>query len=283
MSREIVRRAALFTTWAAAACAASRPVAPTAPARRVVAGDTLTSPPRYEGGQGVFEVVSTVVSTRDGEPRNAPSTDTQVVRAIVRDDLRWTVTGLTVTGSIIWRSQGDIDDPNGEPPIPFAATIDTASGRVRFNHVGREAGCPTAHADALGIVRELLTAVPRSLTPGASWSDSLETDGCQDAMAVRTRAVRHFTVTLERGATPRKGLVVVVLHDTRATVASDTADTHGRPMVEGVRRTKARQDYDPRTGAYLDGAVETTIDLDVARSHVRQVLHTRVRPLSRRE
>jgi hypothetical protein len=277
----------------AAACASHPAQHAPPPHLRDTASDTalkpLRSPPRYDAGRGAYEITSVTIVTRD--LAGAVRTDTLTTQAIVHDDARWTHQGLDVTGTVvsrvIRRSEGiETMAPVLADPVPFTATVDTASSRVDFitDSVAASArGCPAPNTEALAAARDLLTAIPRSLTPGTSWTDSLVTTACRGSLPVRSAAVRHFTVTLERAPASPEGVVIVVAHTTEARLTG-AGEREGRAVtLEGTRHAESRQQYDALTGDLITGHGSSDLDLTVSPPddlhHVHQHVDTRVRPI----
>lgn len=268
-----------------AACA-GHPAEHAPPQHLRTASDTTVGPlrsvPRYDAGRGAYQItsVSIVIHDEDGVTR----TDSLTTEAIVHDDARWTNQGLDVTGTVVSRVIRGSEGIAALPavvvePVPFIATVDTASARVSFvsdSAAASARGCPAPNTEALAAARDLLTAIPHTLAPGAHWSDSLETTTCRSDVAVRSSAVRHFTVTLERVPASPEGVVIVVAHTTAARLA-------GAKMT-GTRHADARQEYDALTGDLLGGHVTSDLDLDVGPPgngrHVHQHVDTTVRPIA---
>ena len=270
-----------------AACA-SHPAQHPQPAQHLRDSDAdttlrpLRSAPRYAAGRGAYEVTSITILTHT--VAGAPRTDTLTTRSIVHDDARWNARGLEVTGSVVSRvlsASGGVDSmaPVILDPVPFTATVDTASSRVEFVSDSAAAtvqSCPTPNTEALAAARDLLTAIPRSLAPGATWTDSLVATACRGRFPVRSLAVRRFQVALERAPSNPEGVVIVVAHTTEARVAG--AD------LTGTRHAAARQQYDALTGQLLSGRVTSDLDLTVASPddarHVHEHAETTVRPIA---
>src|ERR1700734_1232564 len=114
----------------------------------------LRSIPRYNPGRGSYEVVS--ISTVSHDVDGAVRTDTLTTQSRVDYDARWTNHGLDVTGSVVSHvvnsSQGIRTLPAVIPdPVPFTATVDTATSRVDFvsDSVPASArACPAPNTEA---------------------------------------------------------------------------------------------------------------------------------------
>ncbi|HWZ58972.1 MAG TPA: hypothetical protein VNW46_08370 [Gemmatimonadaceae bacterium] len=278
------------------ACASHTPHTPPPPPRHLhdPAPDTgvrpLRSPPRYQAGRGAYEVTSVSILTHD--VAGVARTDTLITRSIVHDNARWTSRGLDVTGSVVSRvvnaSPGVLAmPPIIVDPIPFSATVDTATSRVEFvsdSAAATTLSCPVPNTEALAAARDLLTALPRTLAPGATWTDTLVTTACRDDFPIRSSAVRRFMVTLDRAPSSPEGVVIVVVHTTEARLTG--AGRHeGRAVdLQGTRHLEARQQYDALTGQLLGARVASDLDL-TARSldethHEHQHAEATVRPIA---
>ena len=285
---------AVMVIGAGVACTGRPPAtnAPTAPAparARRGADSTralaLTSPPRYATGREVYQIASTGTVVVVGDSNAHP--DTISTASVVRFDSRWTATGLEVTGSVTsGRTTGSTTGSTGSL-VPFSATVDTANARVRFasDSSPSAVSCPVANGAALANVREFLASVPRSLSPGASWSDTVTTVTCRGGIPVTTTARRQFTVTLEPTAGRPEGAVVLVAHTTSAELRGGTSQ-HGISIaLTGHGEGQASQRYQAQTGQLLSGVSTVDVDLQVGTTGhlvaLKQRAETRVTPVER--
>jgi hypothetical protein len=281
---------AVMLVGAGVACTGRPPAtnAPTAPAparARRGADSTralaLASPPRYATGREVYQIASTGTVVVVGDS-NAHS-DTISTASVMRFDSRWTATGLEVTGSV---TSGRTPGSTGSL-VPFSATVDTATARVRLASDSSQSAvsCPMANGAALANVREFLASVPRSLSPGASWIDTVTTVTCRGGIPVTTTARRHFTVTLEPTAGRPEGAVVLVAHTTSAELRGGTSQ-HGISIaLTGHGEGQASQRYQVLTGQLLGGVSTVDVDLQVGTTGhlvaLKQRAETRVTPVER--
>jgi hypothetical protein len=220
----------------------------------------------------------------------AVRTDTLTTQSAVDYDARWTNHGLDVTGTVVSRVVSSSEGVRAMPaivrdPVPFTATVDTATSRVDFvsDSVAASArACPAPNTEALAAARDLLTAIPKSLAPGSTWTDSLVTTACRGTLPVRSSAIRRFTVTLDRAPASPEGAVIAVTHTTDARL-SGAGELDGRAVtLRGTRHAVSRQEYDALTGDFLGGHVASDLDLDVGAPgdmhHIHQHADTKVRP-----
>jgi hypothetical protein len=274
--RTVVIGAALIA--APMACTSRPPVTTVSPTttpapaggRRAADSTALTSATRYATGREVYQFASTGTVIVVGDTSAHP--DTLSTQSIVRYDSRWTASGLEVTGSVTPGAKGAL--------VPFSATVDTATAQVRFAaDSGRTpVTCPASNGAALASVREFLSAVPRSLAPGASWTDTVTTVACRGGIPVTTTARRHFTVALERAE-------VVVAHTTSAELQGATSQHGVNVQLTGHGEGQASQRYQAQTGRLLDGVSTVDVDLQVGTAGhlvaLRQHAETRVTPVAR--
>jgi hypothetical protein len=287
--------AVLALTLSALACAGHTEHTPAPPPRHLhdAAPDTavrpLRSPPRYAAGRGAYEVTSVSILTHD--VGGVTRTDTQTTRSIVHENARWTGRGLDVVGSVVSRVVAASPGVQSMPPIisepiPFTATVDTASSRVEFvsdSVAGTARSCPVPNTEALAAARDLLTALPRSLAPGATWTDTLATTACRDEFPIRSTAIRRFMVTLERAPSSPEGVIIVVAHTTEARLAG-AGRRDGRTVdLDGTRHLEARQQYDALTGQLLGARVTSDLELTARAPNgpdrVHQHVEATVRPI----
>jgi len=281
----------------ATACAGSGPepehVAPSHDPVHLTADTALPplrSAPRYVAERHTYVVDATTIVTHDSG--GGSRVDTVDIRSIVHADPRWTSRGLEVHGSIVSRVTSAADrrsrDPNTvEDPVPFVATVDTSTSRVIFISDSAAAAarpCVAPTVEALAAARDLLTAVPRSLSPGATWTDSLVTTVCRGALPVASAAVRHFAVSLIRAPADPEGVEVLVTHSTVAHLHGAGSLDDSPTTIDGDRHATAEQRYDALTGRLISGETRSDLELHTAGPTHASVIHqhatTTVRPVA---
>jgi hypothetical protein len=219
---------------------------------------------RVAAGRAAFQVTSVASVVVAGDTSHHDTVSTQ---STVRYDSRWTGAGLEVNGSVTSGSAG--------ASVAFVATVDTATARV---HLGDDSvSCPAPRAAAFAVVRDLLSAVPRSLSPGAAWTDTVTTVACRGDIPVTTTAVRQFTVT-------REGAAIVVAHTTAATLAGATTKGGVRIELTGRGDGQASLQYQAESGRLVGGTSTVDVALKVgAPGHpvaLTQHAETRVTPVA---
>jgi hypothetical protein len=116
--------------------------------------------------------------------------------------------------------------------------------------------------------------VPRTLAPGAAWTDTIVSLTCRGEIPVTTTAVRRFTVALEHP--PSGSVVIVVSH--LSTVTMRGGVTHrGREVTltgSGTRQFEDR--YDAFTGVLRNRAAIMDMDLSVGVAGAPSRLHEHV-------
>jgi hypothetical protein len=228
----------------------------------------LTSAPRFATGRESFQIATTGTVVVAGDTTGHP--DTVSTQAVVRYDSRWTATGLEVTGSVASGNYSQL--------VPFSATVDTATAAVRLASDSAALNCPATNGAALATVREFLSGVPRSLAPGATWSDTVTTVTCRGGIPVTTTSRRRFTVTLQPTPNRPEGAVLLVEHTTTA----ELRGSKGSVELNGHGNGRATQRYQVQTGRLLDGASTVDVDLHVGTAGhlvaLTQHAETRVTP-----
>jgi hypothetical protein len=226
---------------------------------------------RFADGIAGYRVVSRATVAVAGD--SAAHRDTVSTAAVVQYNARWTRSGLAVTGSVV-RGDAGPGPGAGPEPVAFSATIDTATGAVRM--AADSARCPSPNGAALSVARDFLAGVPRSLAPGASWTDTVTTVTCRGDIPVTTTAVRHFSVMLD-------GPVIVVAHTTAAELSGSATKAGVRIELTGHGDGSTSQQYQPETGRLLGGLSTVDIDLRVGTAghpvELKQHAETRVKPL----
>ena len=207
--------------------------------------------------------------------------DTLQTAVVVRYDASWTGTGLDFTGSVqsrVTAASARMRQASTESlePVPFRATVDTAHGVVRLagDSTTTDAACPSPHAGALASARQYLASVPRTLAPGASWTDTTTATTCRGEIPVTTTAIRHFTVALEHPPSAPPAIVVSHL----STIALTGASTHRARGVTltgaGTRQYEDR--YDAFTGELKSREAIIDVDLSIGVAGVQNRLHEHV-------
>jgi hypothetical protein len=207
--------------------------------------------------------------------------DTLETAVVVRYDASWNATGLDVTGTVQSRVTGASTrlrqaSTEALDPVPFRAKVDTVEGTVRLlgDTVPPEAMCPSPHAGALASARQYLASIPRSLAPGASWTDTTNSTTCRGEIPVTTTAIRHFTVALEHP--PSAPPVIVVSHlSTIALQGASSRRARGVTLTgAGTRQYEDR--YDAFTGVLKSRSAIIDVDLTVGVAGAPSRLHEHI-------
>jgi hypothetical protein len=235
-------------------------------------------PPRYAVGRGAYELTSTATIQFVGDSSAKP--DTLVTAVVVRYDASWTGTGLDFTGSVesrVTAASARMLQANGESldPVPFRAAVDTVAGTVRL--IGDSSvtapTCPSPHAGALAAARQYLASIPRTLAPGASWTDTTMATTCRGEIPVTTTAVRHFTVSLEHS---QSAPVIVVSHLSTISMHGETSHRGRGVTLTGAGTRQYEDRYDAFTGVLKSRAAIIDIDLTVGVAGAPSRLHEHV-------
>ena len=236
-------------------------------------------PPRYAVGRGAYEMTSTATIQFVGDSSAKP--DTLETAVVVRYDASWTGTGLDFTGTVqsrVTAASARMLQANGESldPVPFRATVDTVAGTVRLigDSAATEATCPSPHAGALTAARQYLASIPRTLAPGASWTDTTMATTCRGEIPVTTTAVRHFTVSLEHP--PSAPPVIVVSHLSTISMHGETSHRGRGVTLTGAGTRQYEDRYDAFTGVLKARAAIIDVDLTVGVAGAPSRLHEHV-------
>lgn len=197
---------------------------------------------RVAVGRQAFQVASVATVTVAGDSAHH---DTVTTASTVRVDARWTAGGFEVTGSVAVANAA---------PVAFSGAVDTATSRVRMTSDSLR--CPQVNGAALAVGRDFLSSVPRTLVPGASWTDTVTTVACRGEIPVTTTAVRRFTVSRESDA-------ILVGHTTDAALAGSTTKNGVRIELTGHGEGTASQRYEVPSGRLLGGSGTADVDLRV--------------------
>ena len=254
-----------------------RSPAPVAPSEHKAAPPFV--PPRYAVGRGAYEMTSTATIQFVGDSSAKP--DTLETAVVVRYDASWTGTGLDFTGTVqsrVTAASARLRQASGESldPVPFRATVDTAAGAVRLvgDSAGAEPSCPSSHAGALAAARQYLASIPRTLAPGASWTDTTMATTCRGEIPVTTTAIRHFTVALEH---PQSGPpAIVVSHLSTISMHGESARRARGVTLTGAGTRQYEDRYDAFTGVLKSRAAIIDVDLSIGVAGSTSRLHEHV-------
>lgn len=265
-----------------AACAPNiarepRPPAPAAPHEHQAPAAPFV-PPRFAVGRGAYEVTSTATIQFVGDSSVRP--DTLQTSVVIHYDASWTRTGLDFTGSVqsrVTAASARMQQAVGESldPVPFRATVDTATSTVQLVGDSTEAiACPSPHAGALATARQYLVSVPRTLAPGATWTDTTVSTTCRGEIPVTTTAIRRFTVALEHP--PSGPATIVVSHLSTLTMRGEVAHRGRQVSLTGTGTRQFEDRYDAFTGLLKNRAATMDMDLNVGVAGAPSTLHEHV-------
>jgi hypothetical protein len=236
-------------------------------------------PPRYAVGRGAYQMTSTATIQFVGDSSAKP--DTLQTAVVVRYDASWTGTGLDFTGTVqsrVTAASARMRQATTESldPVPFRATVDTAHGVVHLlgDSTATEAVCPSPHAGAIASARQYLSSVPRTLAPGASWTDTTTVTNCRGEIPVTTTSIRHFTVALEH---PPSGVpVIVVSHLSTISLTGQSAHRGRGVTLTGAGTRQYEDRYDAFTGILKSRAAIIDVDLSIGVAGTASRLHEHV-------
>ncbi len=253
------------------------PPTPAAPHERQAAAAPFV-PPRYAVGRGSYDVVSTATIQFVGDQSTKP--DTLQTSVVIRYEASWTGTGLDFTGTVqskVTAASARMQQAVGESldPVPFRAAVDTATSTVRLVGDSTESTvCPSPHAGALATARQYLSSIPRTLAPGASWTDTTVSTTCRGEIPVTTTAIRRFTVALEHP--PSAPAVIVVSHISTITMRGEVAHRGREVSLTGSGTRQFEDRYNAFTGVLENRAAIMDLDLSVGVAGAPSRLHEHI-------
>jgi hypothetical protein len=234
-------------------------------------------PPRYAVGRGAYEMTSTATIQFVGDSSARP--DTLETAVVVRYDASWTGKGLDFTGTVqsrVTAASARMRQASTESldPVPFRATVDTARGVVLLIGDSTESVCPSTHAGALATARQYLASIPRTLAPGASWTDTTTATTCRGEIPVTTTAIRHFTVALEHP--PSGPPTIVVSHLSTISLQGESSRRTRGVTLTGAGTRQYEDRYDAFTGILKSRAAIIDVDLTIGVAGSPSRLHEHV-------
>jgi hypothetical protein len=246
--------------------------APAAPHEHQAAAAPFV-PPRYAVGRGSYEVTSTATIQFLGD--SSGRLDTLATSVVIRYEASWTGTGLDFTGTVQSRviaASARMQQASTESlePVPFRASLDTTRAELHLisdSSDYTESACPSPHAGALAVARQYLVSVPRTLAPGAAWTDTTSTTSCRGDIPVTTVSVRHFTVALEHPSAPAPSSappVILVSHLSTVTMHGEITHRGRAVTLTGSGSRHFDDRYDAFTGLLLSRAATTDNDITLA-------------------
>jgi hypothetical protein len=130
-------------------------------------------------------------------------------------------------GAILPRGVPAMTTP-AELALPIAVTAEVDVGRQMVRIISPLASSCTADAAVAQAVREVLLAPPERLRRGLSWTDSLRTTVCRDAIPLMLTSARLYVV---EDARVQDGRAVVVIRRRSTTTWSGTGTQFGEPVT----------------------------------------------------
>jgi hypothetical protein len=164
-------------------------------------------------------------------------------------------------------------DPSIQPDLYAQLSAVLASNTLSID-TNDTTACSPIKSALMSDVRNLVVPFPDSLTPGFTWKDSIDVEGCQAGIPTLSQVTRSFAV---RGAVPIQDRVLLEV------VRSDTARLKGegglqrhRVSIQAYGTGSGTYYLDVRTGQLLRLDVSQTLTVDVVtlatKSQFRQKL-----------
>jgi hypothetical protein len=111
-------------------------------------------------------------------------------------------------------------------------------------------------------VRNLVVPFPDSLTPGLTWKDSVDVEGCQAGISTLSQITRSFTV---RGQVPIQGRVLLeILRSDTTRLKGEGGLQRHRVSIQAFGTGSGTYYLDIRTGQLLRLDVSQAVTIDVA-------------------
>jgi len=268
---------------AAAACARSAPApapAPTpAPATTppAVGGDTATrvtvpavavlGPTAafgYTSGTQRYAVVTTAaVELADSTTVQA---DTLLTRTYVTYVLGGGGVGQSVGGAVdsvfVTSRRSPAASQAVTTALPFSGTVTGTGVRLTTPPGAAAAACTAASTDAvLGVARDLLVALPPSLTQGAAWRDSSVVTACRGNVPTTSSTVHEYRVTQVVDTGPAR--TATVERTSRTAVSGQGSGGSAGTTITGTATAQGRFTFDLAAGRYAGGEISSASDLAV--------------------
>lgn len=228
----------------------------------------------YASGIATYRVTrSAVIQKTDSSPGQRETSTNVTHESLAIEPAGENINIKAVVDSFTSTAQGLIGQVQSvEVPAEISAALTGAALVIKDDSA--RAACNTTSSILIADLHNLAVSFPISLSPGLSWKDSVNVQGCQAGIPTSSRLTRSFTVTGE------------VIYEGRPVVAIARADTarlqgegglqqhHLLISADGVG--SATYYLDPQAGRVLRLTVDQTLSLELAtvaaKSHFRQEL-----------
>jgi hypothetical protein len=179
---------------------------------------------------------------------------------------------LALSGSVdsfaVTRGEGIPAPENpAEVHIRFSAVL-VPTGQVRAFEGPPAEGCGSPVQSLLAQARDLVVAVPASLTIGSTWRDTTAVVTCRGDIPVTTRAVREYVV---EGRDSVAGAAAIRVRRTSTMTLGGRGTQGGEPVsVSGTGAGTATLYLSPSVGALLGatGTSRSTLTVETPRGRV---------------
>ena len=211
---------------------------------------------------GLRREVSTNTTYESISVETGPGTDTMVV-TVVADSFATTTQGRI--GSV--------------QPVQLPVKISGVSTEGGFKVEGQApaARCDPVASTLVSDLRNLLPALPAQLTPGISWSDSIQTSSCQAGIPITVNLRRTFFVSGEARGEGRPSLVI--LRTDTITARGEGSQLQHRVALQAEGTGRATYHFDPAIGK----VVQLTTGQDLNLAFTASSRTTRFRETSQQE
>jgi hypothetical protein len=219
----------------------------------------------YSSGTQRYLAVTTAVVqvAADGMP---PESDSLTTRAYVTYVLGGGGVGQSVGGAVdsvfVTSRRSPAASQAVTTALPFSGTVTGTGVRLTTPPGAAAATCTAASTDAvLGVARDLLVALPPSLTQGAAWRDSSVVTACRGNVPTTSSTVHEYRVTQVVDTGPAR--TATVERTSRAAVSGQGSGGSAGTTITGTATAQARFTFDLATGRYAGGEITSASDLTV--------------------
>jgi hypothetical protein len=247
-----------------------RPVPPAEPT-------TLPRPTSfvYLDSDHTYDIQETTVLAIRGDSIALPVLDTVSMRALVAYQVRQGETTPSITArvdSLTIRSSRDTSMALRHLDTTVLVSFQLDSGRTFLPSVPTDASsCDSMREIAEATVRNTLARIPRTLTIGDTWTDSVTTALCRGSIPMISMVQSVYRIQ-----DIRDSVGISLLRITRASrlLLSGSGLQNGRQVtVRGQGQSETLQTYDISNGAFLESDGYSSMELTFQTLRQRELVH----------
>ncbi len=255
---------------------------PVAPAPTTTAPAPAPRAIAYAPGSDSYALQSEAITTALDGDRRTDTTTTQMVvsfRVDAGDNGQLRVHGMVDSFAV--RSSSGMASPSLSS-FPFELAM-SLSGQILTSPADSAGACATPTSVPMTLTRELILSVPVTLTPGATWADTVRVTTCRAMLPITTNSVRQSR-TEWVGVPPEMArrnndAAYRVVRSVSTTVSGDARAAGRQVMVSGAGEGTSAFFLDP-LGVMIGGmgnvSSELIIDSGTQRQQFAQIVRHRV-------